>query len=228
MKKLVIFLTLSILGSFLFCQEMTAKKIAEEAVKKANPTEAALYVQEQAEKLSVNAEKRSAFAFLGSLYEATADYENAQKSYAKAAGIAASNAEGMVQKSNEELVLDAVRCALSAGDWENAQNYLNSAVRNSKSAEVIALVKLYEQWAALTKAEKKEDLQEPVALLKTYVTLDSMKSVKKSILFTLWYITGDKEYSEQLKTEFPSSMETEIINGKVQIYPSPFWYFLPR
>lgn len=230
MKKAIAVLSIFNLCASIFCQELTAKKIAENAVKIDSPQAAEQYASSEAEKLTIPAEKRAAFTFLGSLQESLSEYEKAQRSFAKAAGISAgtTTAEGMPKKSSERLVLDAVRCALSAGDWENAENYLNSAVRNSKNPEIQATIKLYEQWAKLCKAETSSDLEEPTAMLKTYINLDSMKSVKHSILLTLWYITADSSYAELLNKEYPSSMEAGIVNGKIQIYPAPFWYFLPR
>lgn len=228
MKKVLLQLVILALCATAFSEELSAKKIADNAVKKDSPQEAIQYVAAETEKITVPAEKRAAYAFLGSLQEATSDFNAAQKSYAKAAGIAAGNTEGMPKKSSERLVLDATRCALSGGNWETAENYLNSAVRNSKSAEIQATIKLYEQWAILCKAQDAADLKEPCEMLKTYANLESMKSVKPSVLLTLWYITAESSYADLLNKEFPSSMETGIVNGKIQIYPAPFWYFLPR
>lgn len=228
MKKVLATLAVLSFCTTAFSQELTAKKIADNAIKKDSPQEAVQYVSAEAEKITVPAEKRAAYAFLGSLQESTADFDAAQKSFAKAAGIAAGNAEGMQKKSSERLVLDAIRCALSGGNWETAENYLNSAVRNSKSTEIQATIKLYEQWAILCKAQNESDLNEPCLMLKTYANLESMKSVKPSVLLTLWYITAENSYADLLNKEFPSSMETGIVNGKIQIYPAPFWYFLPR
>lgn len=227
MKKILVFLVL-LFSVEAFSQEITARKLVEEAVKKESPQEALSYINAQLEKITLPAEKRSVYAFLGSLQESLCDYSGAQKSYAMAAGIAAGNVAGMPKKSSERLVLDAVRCALSEGDCDNAENYLNSAVRNSKSAEIQALVKLYEQWCVLSRSETPEDLNEPVAILKTYLEFESMNSVRPSILLTLWYITSDSLYAKRLNKEFPSSMEAGIVNGKVLVYPAPFWYFLPR
>ena len=72
-------------------------------------------------------------------------YDEAKNSYAAAAGIAAGDAAGMPKKSSEMLVIDAVRCALSAGDGDVALQFLNSAVRNSKDESIQAQIKLYEQ-----------------------------------------------------------------------------------
>ncbi len=230
MKKYLLKIAILALCTTAFSEELTAKKIADNAVKKDSPQEAIQYVAAEAEKITLPAEKRATYSFLGSLQEATADFDAAQKSFAKAAGIAAgnSNAEGMPKKSSERLVLDAIRCALSGGDWETAENYLNSAVRNSKSTEIQATIKLYEQWAILCRAQNDSDLKEPCEMLKTYANLESMKSVKPSVLLTLWYITADNSYANILNKEFPSSMEAGIVNGKIQIHPAPFWYFLPR
>ena len=228
MKKILLISILASISASLFCQNLTAKKIADNAVKKENPQEAAEYLQKEIECISEASEKRALYAFLASIQESLADYKAAETSYAKAAGLPAANIEGLPKKSSERLVLDAVRCALSAGDYTNAENYLNSAVRNSKNPEIQATIKLYEQWAALSKVQAPEDLTEALAMLKAYLTLDSMKSVKTSILLTLWYTTAEKKYAEELNKEFPSSMEAGIVKGKIQIYPAPFWYFLPR
>ncbi len=216
------------LSNLLFAQELTAKKMSEQAVLKENPEDAVKYIQSVIGNISVPAEKKAAYAFLGTLQEAMALYADAQKSYSIAAGITAGNAEGMPKKSSERLVIDAVRCALSAGDYENAKNWLNSAVRNSKSEEIQATVKLYDQWCALSGAETYEQTIEPVAMLKAYLEVPSMQIQKPAVLLTLWYITGEKTYSQMLENEYPLSPEAAIATGKAQIYPAPFWYFVPR
>ena len=55
-----------------------------------------------------------------------------------------------------------------------------------------------------------------------------MKSVKKEILFTLWYITLEEKYITTLQNEFPNSLECAMAQGKVDLSPLPFWYFSPR
>lgn len=208
--------------------ELTSRQIADESVKKGSPQNAAEYIKTEIGKIQNLSEKRSLYAYLGSLYELMCDYAEAQKCYVSAAEISARDAEGMAKKSNEELVLDAVRCALCAGEGETALSYLNSAVRNSKSEEVQAKIKLYEEWAKLSLAENSGEAEESLALLKAYSGISSMKSVKPSVLLTLWYTTGEKKYSETLLNEFPGAAETGIVTGKVQILPTPFWFFLPK
>lgn len=228
MKKLVLTALILNLFACIFAQQTTAKQISDSAVSKGSPQEAVQYLKEQVSKVSDPTEKRAVYAFLASVQESLALYTDAQNSYATAAGIAGGNAQGMPKKSSEQLVIDAIRCALSAGEYENAENYLNTAVRSSKSPEIQAKIKLYEQWASLCRAENASDLIEPAAMLKAYLELPSLESIQPSILLTLWYVTGEQDYAERLKKQYPSSAETGIVTGKVQIYPAPFWYFTPR
>ena len=147
-KKILTILSVFFTGVFLFA-EPKAKDIASEAAKKANVDESISYVQGQISKLTVASEKRAAYVFLASLQEQMSLYGDAQKNYAAAAGISAGDADGMPKKTNEQLVLDAVRCALCCGEYSIADSYLNSAVRNSKDAEILSYVKLYAQWSSL-------------------------------------------------------------------------------
>ena len=226
-KKLFLIAIFSLLTSLIFA-EAKAKDIKAQAVKQSTVEESVSYVKNQIKSLTVASEKRAAYVFLASLQEQLALYGDAQKSYATAAGISAGDAEGMPQKTNEQLVIDAVRCALCCGDWPTADSYLNSAVRNSKDADIQSYVKLYAQWSALCKAENVDDLNEPLELLKAYLKVQSMKSVHPVILLTLWYVTGDKSWSEQITKNFPSSTEAAIVKGDVQLLPTPFWFFVPK
>ena len=226
-KKLFAIVIFALFTSLIFA-EPKAKDIKAQAVKQSTVEESVSYVKNQIKSLTVASEKRAAYVFLASLQEQLALYGDAQKSYATAAGIAAGDAEGMPQKTNEQLVIDAVRCALCCGDWPTADSYLNSAVRNSKDANIQSYVKLYAQWSALCKAENVDDLNEPLELLKAYLKVQSMKSVHPVILLTLWYVTGDKSWSEQITKNYPNSTEAAIVKGDVQLLPTPFWFFVPK
>lgn len=228
MKKIisVLFLFCSIVCAY--SQEKTAKSVVDLALKEDTPNDAVVLIQNEIKNITVLAEKRSLYAFLGSLQETLSMFDDARQSYASAAGIGAKDAEGMKKKSSEELVIDAVRCALSGGQADLAVQYLNSSVRNSKNEKIQAQIKLYEQWAALSKAETVKETEEAITFLKVYSTLPSMNTVKKSILLTLWYMTDSKDYASALVTEFPNSLEAGIVLGKVMVTPAPFWYFVPR
>ena len=228
MKKIISFLILVNLFFCLSAAELTARFVTGEAVKKDSLEESLSYLKGQVAKMNLPAEKRATYVFIATLEEQMALYDQAQKSYAQAASIAAGDAEGMPKKSNEEIVLDAIRCALSSGDYMTADSYLNSAVRNTRNQKIQAYIKLYTQWSALCRAEKVDDIQEPLVMLQAYLKLDSMECLRPAIYLTLWYLTGDKSYSQQLASKYPKSPEAAIVKGDVQLLPTPFWFFVPK
>lgn len=228
-KKILLgsLLALFICGN-IFAAEYKAKEIALEAAKRETASESVEYIKSVLPKIENNSEKRSVYILLGTIQEQMAFYPDACTAFATAAGISGSDAEGMPKKTNEQLVLDAVRCALSYGDFQTADSYLNSSVRNSKNDRIQSYIKLYAQWSALCRADSVEALQEPIVLLQAYLKVSSMKAVHPAILLTLWYVTGEKSYSTQITKDFPLSVEAAIVKGDVQLMPSPFWYFVPK
>lgn len=228
MKKIISLVLCLLVINAAYSADLTAKFVTTEAAKKDSVEESVSYLKTQISKMTVASEKRATYIFLASLQEQMSLYDDAQKSYAQAAGIAAGDADGMPKKSNEEIVLDAVRCALSSGDAITADNYLNSAVRNSKNEDVQAYIKLYSQWSALCKANNVSDIQEPIVMLQAYTKVDSMKIVKPAILLTLWYVTGENSYSKEITSKYPNSIEASIVKGDVQLMPTPFWFFVPK
>lgn len=228
MKKTFVFAVLFYVGEALFSQSLTAKNVTSQAAKLPNVDDSILYLKNQVSKITEPAEKRAVYIFMASLQEQMAFYNDAQVSYASAASIAAMDAEGMPKKSNEQLVLDAVRCALSAGDSDTADAYLNSAVRNSKNPKIKAYIKLYAQWSKLCRADTPEDLQEPILILQSYLKSESMTCVQPAVLLTLWYLTGEKSYAVQIQGSYPRSMEAAVVNGDAQLLPTPFWFFVPK
>ncbi len=227
-KRIAVLIIFFVCPAWLFSAELKAKDISLEAARQGSVTESIEYIKKQISTLTSPAEKRSTLIFLASLQEQFSMYDEAQKSYVAAAGIASADAEGMPKRTNEQLVLDAVRCALCTGDSATADSYLNSAVRNSRNPEIIAYVKLYAQWSALCGAETTEDLNEPLEILKAYLNVSSMDSVKPVILLTLWFITGEDAYSKRIVTDYSKSVEAAIVNGDVQLLPVPFWFFVPK
>ncbi len=228
MKKIITVVLSIFLCTSIFAAELTASFVTAEAAKKDSVEESVSYLKSQISKMTSPAEKRAAWIFLAALQEQMAYFDDAQKSYAQAAAISAGDAEGMPKKSNEQIVLDAVRCALSSGDYATADSYLNSAVRNSKSSVVQAYIKLYTQWSALCKADAVADIQEPVVMLQAYLKVDSMNAVKPAVLLTLWYVTGDSSYSKEITKLYPKSIEASIVKGDAQLLPTPFWFFVPK
>jgi hypothetical protein len=179
-------------------------------------------------RLAEGADKRALYAFLGSLNEQVGNYGEASLAFATAAGIGAGDAPGMPHYSAEQLVINAVRCALSSGDYVTADNYLASQVKNSRDPTILAYVKLYALWSRLSQAQTGRDLTEPMNLLRSYAKDPAMEAVRPAVLLSIWYIDGDQESARLLIAQYPQSPETAIVQGKVTLFPAPFWYFSPR
>ena len=227
MKRALFAAALLFCGAFLSAQN-SAKEIVQKALDSSSAGESVDYLKKQIPQQKDAAQKRALLAFLGGLQEQLGAYKDATASYAQAAGISAPNVEGMPQKTNPQLVLDAVRCSLCSGDSATADSYLNSAVRNSQDETIQAYIKLYEVWSRLCQIESSSQLDESVALLKAYADFPSMKAVAPSVLLTLWYITGQESWGKKLRAAFPKSTEAAIVAGSVQMMPAPFWYFMPK
>lgn len=228
MKKIACVLFLVLCAALVFGAELKARDIVKNAELKSNVDDSVAYLKSEIDKIDSASEKRAVLIFLASLQEQMSMFDEAQRSYVQAAGIAAGDAEDMPKRSNEQLVIDAVRCALSCGDFATADSYLNSAVRNSKNERIQSYVKLYAQWSALCRAEDIAELQEPIAILQAYSRVETMKSVQPVVLLTLWHVTGDNSYSKEILLKFPKSTEASIVNGDIQLLPTPFWFFVPK
>ena len=231
MKKLLLVLFACIASLSVFAQnKKSAEIIKTEALKQETVLDSIDYLKRNLDFADTAADTRSLLYYTGTLQEQLGLYTDAGNSYAKAAGIAAHDASNMPKVTSEQLVLNAVRANLCAGNWETADSYLNSAVRNSKNEIVSATVKLYSVWSELCKALSvpDADISDSIELLKAYSSMQSMKSVKAQILFTLWHLTSARIYADALNKEFPLSPESSVANGKSQIMRVPFWYFVPK
>ena len=214
--------------SVCFAAGKTALAIKKEALQKDTVQSSILYLQSMTDSCATAADRRSILYFTGKLQEAMGLYADASRSYATAAGIAAGDAEGMPKVSSENLVLCAVRTSLCAGEFDTADSYLNSAVRSSKDAGVLANINMYSVWSSLCRAQDSSQTDDAVSLLKAYMGMESMKSVRASVLFTLWYLTDEAQYAAALKKDFPKSPEYAIVTGNASVVSVPFWYFVPR
>ena len=132
------------------------------------------------------------------------------------------------QETKDSYVLKASRCFLSCGDAEKTDELLTSIASTARTGKIAPLLKLYAAWSWISKCNTFEETHEPIVILKSYLKMDSMKSVKKEILFTLWYITLENDYASLLQTEFPNSLENLMAEGKADLSPLPFWYFSAR
>jgi hypothetical protein len=171
-------------------------------------------------------DRRSILVVLGSMQERAGHYRDAAMSYETAAGIAAPPSAGMPRVSADRLVIDAVRCRLSIGDYEIAESHLSSAVKNSEDPAIRAYIKLYAAWCLLSRAQTDGDLAAAVERLDAYAKDSSLEIVRPAVLLTLWYIDRTDARRDTLVSRYPNSPEAAIAQGKASILPSPFWFFL--
>ena len=79
------------------------------------------------------------------------------------------------------------------------------------------------QWIC-GKTEEIEDLYEPLVILESYTSVESMKELHPSLLLLLFSLTKKTAYKDVLLEKFPHSPESLIITEKAQYLPGPFWY----
>lgn len=226
-SKISVFLVFLVFTPKVFAS--SANEIIDQAIQKSkdsdNLSQVIYFVEQSVSSVTEDSDVRALYTFLGQLNEQVGLFKEACNWYAKAAGI-----PGVPTKealTSEQLVLAAIRSALSGGDYETAESYLTS-IRGSKNQETFAFVRLYTAWAYLSRAETQDDLLEPIALLKSYATMPQMKIVQPAVYLTLWYVTGEASWKSKLLAEFPKAPETAVTSGKAEILPSPFWFFLPQ
>lgn len=229
MKKLasIILLAFGINLSLFSQSKKNAEELRNDSLKQESVLDTIEYLKSNISLAATAADKRAILYFTATLQEQLGLYTDASKSYAQAAGIAGGEAKNMPKVTTEEIVIAAVRSSLSAGDWENAESFLNS-IRNSKTEKIAAYVNLYTIWCQLCKASSVNDTGDSIAMLKAYSVMQSMKSVRPQVLLTLWYLTEDSSFASELKKNYPSSPEASIVKGNTQIMSVPFWYFVPR
>ena len=174
------------------------------------------------EKEQDNLKKISLYEQLAVCQEFAGMYAEASESYLACSRLVSN------QNEKDSYVLKASRSYLSCGDAEKTDELLTTIATTARQGENAPLLKLYAAWSWLAKCSTFEETHEPVVILKSYLKMDSMKSVKKEILFTLWYITLENEYATILQNEFPESLENAMAQGKADLSPLPFWYFSAR
>ncbi len=218
MKILHIFLLF--LCSFLYSQSI--EDIRKNVIEQETTTDALLYLENQIDNKNIpSAEKLELFKLKGFIEEQNNDYTSAQATYLQAASLAQTS-----QKS--ELQLLAAYCALNTGDVENASVLINSSLLTAHSQEVLIKARLYAIWADLIKDTEGSRFTENVNTLQFLSQNSYSQKERPAILFTLWWVTSDVKFAQELERTFPKSPETAIVRGSSQALPAPFVYFIPR
>ncbi len=174
-------------------------------------------------------ERRSILYYTAMLEEQMGYFSKAAAYYAEAAAINEPDADGMPAASNAELYIYAARASLGAGDFEKADTYLDAKpLTSSRDKIIIAQKRLYSAWSLLCKAKDYASAEAGIATLKIFTDDHSMEPVRKTVLFTLWYVTREEIWADIIREEYPESPELSIIDGKIHLMGMPFWYLMPR
>lgn len=166
--------------------------------------------------------------FLASLQERLGRFQDAQKNYSIASNLSATVNASKTGKAipDYNLLISAVRSALSCGDTASADFILSTSFISCTDSKIIPFIKLYAAWSWLCKAETEEETLQPVAVLQSLLQDPSASIVKPQCLLTLWYVTGSKEAATQLQKDYASSPEALLVEGSTEMMPAPFWYFV--
>ncbi len=214
-KKLGLILLFALLSSGTFSQSKVSDIISE-----SSSTENTISALKNLVQNGSKEEKFEAAEVLALLQEQFGEYTDASLYYTTAASLV-----GTQSAKGQNLLLGAVRCALLVGDVSRADFLLSTAISVTTDMNAKATANLYAVWSWIIKAENKEELEGPIGVLKSYVTLDSMKSVRPSILLILYHLTDEKTWAEQLQLAYPNSPEAAVSKENAKMYPSPFWFF---
>ena len=207
---------------------VSAVSVRDEALAKDSVQDTIDYINSHISSVDSASGKRGLWCIAGNLQELSMDWMEAAKSYLQALRISGENESGFEPYSVDRLRIAAARCFLNCCDLENAELNLKAFANSSKDENLAALSNLYSVWIILCRSESATDIKASLEKLKSYLDMDSMKSVRSSILFTLWYISGEKKYSDSLEKNHPRSAECAIMKDKASLSAAPFWYFVPR
>lgn len=185
-----------------------------------NIDEAIESLNAEIKKATTNDEKFKSTSLLASLYENAGQYEKARSLYSLA-----SSYVGLNTLDGQTMLLGAIRSSLSYADVSTADFLLSTGFVTFANENIQAYSKLYAVWSWLIKAQTKKERAGPISILKQYVNAQDMYSVRSVILLTLYFVTNEQIWKQQLQSQFPQSTESAILAGTVQKYPAPFWYF---
>ena len=134
-------------------------------------------------------------------------------------------------KDGKKYLLKALKCFILSGSTTQAYTAYGklSSIRDTKPSVYDIEGDLYLQYLHL-----KESLDDPsmdfnsiIHTLKSYSNNPNFAPFKATILFTLWFISNDKEAEDIILRKYPKSMEAMLVKGDVIILPTTFWYLLP-
>ncbi|MBQ5780555.1 MAG: hypothetical protein IIW10_01225 [Spirochaetaceae bacterium] len=180
----------------------------------------------QKELTQLNSREKAAelWANMAVTQEQIGEFSNATKSYAEAAILSPS-------RTSTKYELGRARCALFAGDTVNSKAILKELLLSEEDRmndRIRAEGKLLTVWCDIAEAKNYSAQSKNIALLRSYSTNETMESVRPAVLFSLWWLTDDKNVKETLLKNYPNSPEAALVDGKAALMPSALWFLSER
>ncbi len=152
-------------------------------------------------------------------------FENAGEHYLKCYNFLSSN------KDSKKYLIKALKSFILSGNTTKAYTVYGTLVslREAKLSLYDVEGDLYLQYLHLKESLNDSTLNfdSIIRTLKEYSKDERFAPFKASILFTLWFVSNDKEAENIILKQYPKSMEAMIVKGDVIILPTTFWYLLP-
>ncbi len=127
-------------------------------------------------------------------------------------------------KRDDSLYLDAVRCALASHEVEQAGEMAREVLLSSFDESVLIRARVYSAWIQLASGERDAALD----MIRSYAANNQFESYAPALLFTLWWVTGDKEVAQAIQKRYPAAPESAAVRGEFSAGSSPFWYLMSR
>ena len=151
-------------------------------------------------------------------------FENAGEHYLKCYNIEPN-------KDNKKYLLKALKCFILSGNTTQAYTVYGTLIslREARLSKYDVEADLYLQYLHLKESLNDSTLEfdSVIRILREYSNNERFAPFKASILFTLWFISNDKEAEKLILKQYPKSIEAMLIKGDVIILPTTFWYLLP-
>lgn len=196
-------------------------QIITNAVKTGTIESAISYIKSSLPGVQSVDEQKAVMLFLGKLQQQAALYKEAYESYSVVIALDKT-------VPNVGVRLDAAVCILAAGETATAESVLDSVLAIESDDASGARARLLAVWCGILKASSAEELETPIGHLEKFLDDPVMACEKPAVLFSLWWLTGDAAYAQKLETDFAATPEAACANGRAEVLPLPYFYFIPR
>jgi hypothetical protein len=161
-------------------------------------------------------DKHAILSRLGRLLRLSGDFEGAQKAWAEAAV-----AQG--ETRDFDAILESAACAVALGEWETAAKKLEMFFFEAPRNE--SLIKKANFLYAQIDALRSSDYEGLIRLAGN----PAYDSLRPSLYYSIWKITGNNDYKTKLVAEYPESPEARSFSGgkAVEAAAGAHWLLFP-